>query len=82
MTTASMNSDRAILPDGLNNERLVLVKACSALRLTFEIRMAAFAARKQGLEFILAVPSNCVLDSDLRAFVQEQFITVLRTESR
>lgn len=72
--------DRTILPDGMDDERIVLIKACSALRLTGEIKNAASAAHRSGRVFILAVPSSCWLDEDLLTFVRSTGVEVMRTE--
>ncbi len=80
MTTESNTRDRAILPDALDEDRLVIIKACSALRLTQEIKLAAFASKRKGVEFILAIPIACRLDPDLAVFVQEHGVTIYRTE--
>jgi hypothetical protein len=74
------NLSRRILPDALDDEKLLLIKACSSLRLTHEIRTAAVAAQERRLQFILAVPAACVLHSELTSFIVEHAVTLYRTE--
>jgi len=78
--TGGGSLSRAILPDALDEERLVLIKACLSLRLTHEIRTAALTAEERGLKFVLAVPVRCVLDSALTKFLVEHDVTLYRTE--
>lgn len=69
---------RAILPDGASDTLIVLVKACTTLRLTYEIRLTAFMAAQRGLKFILAVLPETHLTPELSSFVMEQSIEVER----
>jgi hypothetical protein len=67
-----------ILPDVLDDRRLVLIKACSALRLTREIVTAERVARASSRQFVLAVTDTCVLSNELEAFVETNRIVVFR----
>jgi hypothetical protein len=78
--TLKATDERTILPDGMDDARLVLIKACSALRLTAEIRRAASAAQRSGRVFILAVPEASLLDEDLLAFARAAGVEVMRTD--
>lgn len=80
MTSPADSRPRSILPDGMDDTRLVIIKACSSLRLTNEIRLASRAAQRKQLAFILAVPPSCVLEPQLLGFVEDHGITVYRTE--
>jgi hypothetical protein len=79
MTASSLS--RTILPDALDEEKLLLIKACSSLRLTHEIRTAAVAAQERGIQFVLAVPAACVLSSEVRSFIAEHDIILYRRSS-
>ena len=39
---------RGILPDALKDESVILIKACSELRLTYELRLATFMRSRVG----------------------------------
>ena len=71
---------RSILPDGMDETRLVIVKGCSTLRLTNEIRSAAMAAQEKQVEPVLAVPPSCVLDPELARFIEDRGIAIFRVE--
>ena len=73
--------DKSILPDGLDNIRLVLIKACSTLRFTDEIRIAEAVARETRRQFIITVPEHCVFASDLSTFVESNGVLIVRTTS-
>ena len=60
-----------ILPDAIDEDRVVLIKACSHLRLTREIETAAAVARNSERVLILAIPSASTLDPSLDQFVSE-----------
>ena len=47
---------------------MILIKACSTLRLTHQIRLAAFMAHTQSKRLLLVVKQHCELASDLDDF--------------
>jgi hypothetical protein len=47
---------RGILPDAITDREIVLLKATSYLRLTYEIRLATFMAQSKRLDLSLSVP--------------------------
>jgi hypothetical protein len=74
-----MNVQHTILPDGMDAERLVIIKSCSSLRLTSELEMAAAVAKDSGREFILVLTESCSFDATLSRFVEIADVTVKRT---
>jgi len=70
----------SILPDGMDSTRLVIVKACSSLRLTSEIRIASDFARETGRSMILAITSGTTLDSELSTYVSENGIQIVKRD--
>jgi hypothetical protein len=80
MQTESL-ARKAILPDGLDEKRLLIVKSCSMLRLTEEIRIANSVAQETQRTFILAVQDRCTLDSELLNFISSTGIVILRISS-
>jgi hypothetical protein len=72
---------KSILPDGLDDARLVLVKACSTLRLTDEIRIAESVARETRRQFVIAAAEHCEFASELSTFVKSNGVVIVRTTS-
>jgi hypothetical protein len=72
---------QSILPDAMDETRLVLIKACTKLLLTNEIRRAAETARQTRRTFILAVPENCALHLSLLKFIEQENVSLIRTRS-
>lgn len=73
---------RGILPDAIDGPDVILIKACSSLRLTYEIRLATFMARKAGGKVRLMVREDCFLDPALMEFAATHGLLVERRESR
>jgi hypothetical protein len=71
---------RGCLPDGLNENRVVVIKACSHLRLTYEIKLAAYFAKQTSRKLIIATPEKCDLAKALIIYAKEQGIDFLRNK--
>jgi hypothetical protein len=69
---------RAVLPDAVSGRTIYLFKACSELRLTYEIRLATFMALQKGMTLTLDIRAHTRLSPDLAAFVAEHGVTVIR----
>jgi len=59
---------RAVMPDAVDDEFLILLKACAQLRLTAEILVTAAAARNARRRLKIVVPAECKLAPDLLAY--------------
>jgi hypothetical protein len=68
----------AILPDGLDEDRLVIIKACRQLRLTNEIRIAEAVARDTNRLFVLVVPEDCALSESAEIFIRTHGVDLRR----
>jgi hypothetical protein len=71
---------RGVLPDAVDKDRVILLKACSFLRLTNELRTAAFAAANSGRRLWLVVRSDTELHPNLVEFAGEHAIRIERSE--
>jgi hypothetical protein len=69
---------RAFLPDTVVDGSPMLFKACKMLRLTYEIRLATYFARKAGEILILQVREDCELSENLKSFTSEHRVLVRR----
>jgi hypothetical protein len=61
---------RGVMPTYVTSEFVVLGKAASVVRNTYEIRLALFMALQQRLAFVLAVRPGGEVKSDLRAHLE------------
>ena len=73
---------RALLPDAVTDDYLVLFKASSYQRLTYEIRLATYMAKARGLVLLVSTPAHCRFSPELEAFAAEHSIRVKRGPSR
>lgn len=69
---------RAFLPDGMDKTRIVLIKACSRLKLTYELKLATFMARENKRQFIISIPNNCQLEDALEKYIGEHQVKIVR----
>lgn len=67
-----------VRPDAVSEDHVVLVKFCSTLRLTQQIRLATFMAHSQSKTLLLAVRSRCEFAPDLQAFIAETGLVEVR----
>lgn len=75
----SMPGDvRGILLDGVNKKMLVLFKHCRRVRLTYEIRLATYVAKRDGLAlFVACFDPDYEVSDELEAFIGEHAPTVV-----
>lgn len=69
---------RGILPDSVKDGCVYLFKACSYLRLTYEIKLGAFFAQQHGEKLVLVVAKQTKFAPPLQEFVSRQSIIVQR----
>jgi len=62
---------RGSRPDAVKRDRVMLIKATSYQRLTYQIRLLTFLAAGRGAALELVVRKECRLSPDLRAFQKE-----------
>ena len=70
--------ERAILPDAVTDDAVVLMKACRQLRLTYEIRLATYMARQTGRRLVLLLVPECSVAASLQDFIDAHGIEVRR----
>ena len=73
---------RALLPDAVTGDYVVLFKASAYQRLTYEIRLAAYMAKARGLVLLVSTPAHCRFSPELETFVAEHSIRVKRGQPR
>jgi hypothetical protein len=77
----AMPQTRAILPDAVTDDAVVLFKAGQGtLRLTYEIRMTVYLARKLGKRPLLVMPKGAELAPSLQTFVVDHGIEIRRLD--
>lgn len=62
---------RGALADAESQDRLLLFKNVSALRLTYEIRLLNFRASQSNKKLVVQVPKHCKIHASLREFAKE-----------
>jgi hypothetical protein len=71
---------RGCLPDGIDQSRVILIKACSHLRLTYEIKLATYFAKQTSRRLVIDIPEKCVLAKALITYAKEQGVDFLRNK--
>ena len=67
---------RGFLPDAISRDALVLIKTCSPLRLTYEIRLATFMAREHQKKLRVIVQVSTVITTQLREFAAQHGVSI------
>ena len=75
-------TQRRSLPDKIFLSTGILVKACSRLNLTWQIRNLAEAAERGEFYFQLNVPKGCRFSPELRQFLKEHKHTKVKRGDR
>jgi len=67
---------RGCLPDAISQDAFVLIKTCSQLRLTYEIRLATFMAQQSRKRLRLILQPSTVASAQLRAFAAQHGVSI------
>jgi len=81
MTEMPEAKPRSILPDAMNEEAFFLIKACSFLRLTYEVRLATFFALENKRKLHIVMTHDYKLSPALEAYAHQYGITIRRHQS-
>jgi hypothetical protein len=76
--THSTQRARGMLPDALNDDSVILVKACPELRLTYELRLAAFMAQRTRRRLRIITTVDCTATLALLSFAQQYGVVIER----
>jgi len=60
---------RCTSPDAVDGTKVYLIKNVPLLRLTYQVRLLADAARQNALEMIIMIPRGSRASADLESFV-------------
>jgi hypothetical protein len=77
MTQTRLRSTRA---DAAQLDRLYLIKNVKTLRATYQIRLLAYRAVKEGLKLVLKVPQVCEFDRSLLDLISKTGNVILRED--
>ncbi len=75
---AHLDMQRGILPDALKDDAVMLIKSCPELRLTYELRVAAFMAQQTRRRLLVVTTVDCTTSPALQAFAREHMIVIQR----
>ena len=67
---------RGFLPDAVTVDKIVLLKACSQLHLTYEIRLATFMALQTRRKLYVDIPQSTSIANELSAFAAQYGIAI------
>lgn len=67
---------RGFLPDAVTPDKMLLLKACSRLHLTYEIRLATFMASQTNRRLYVDIPPSASISDELRAFASEYGVAI------
>ena len=63
-----MAQPRGSAPDRIEGKQWTLLKSCSELHLTYQIRLLTYMATQHGTKLVISVPARCRISRDLPAF--------------
>ena len=69
---------RSILPDAVKDDAVFLIKACSDLRLTYEVRLATFMAQQSGRRLEVVMTNDYQISPALSAYAGKYGLTIRR----
>ena len=72
---------RGMLPDALKDDSVILVKACPELRLTYELRLAAFMAQQTRRRLLIITTVDCAATPELLSFAQQYGVVIQRNRA-
>ncbi len=67
---------RSILPDAVNQTDVILIKPCSDLRPTYEVRLAAYMAQQTKRRLRIILPAGGSAHSSLTAYALQHNISI------
>jgi hypothetical protein len=67
---------RGILPDAMTQSDVILIKACSELRPTYEVRVATFMARQTQRRLRIILSGGCTPHASLIAYAQQHGVSL------
>ncbi len=71
-----MSKPRSILPDAVNQTDVALIKCCSGLRPTYEVRLATYMAQQTQRRLRIIFPTGGSAHSSLTAFARQHNVTI------
>ena len=57
---------RGSRPDAAAHDKIVLIKRCSELRATYQIRLLTYMAKQQGRKLVIELPKESKIHKSLR----------------
>jgi hypothetical protein len=69
---------RSILPDAVKEDAVFLIKACSHLHLTYEVRLATFMAQQSGRRLEVVMTTDYQMSPALSAYAGQHGLTFRR----
>ena len=67
---------RGTKPDEETNSKIFLLKSCSELRLTYQIKLLTYLALQKKKKLIIEIPKNCRIHESLMDFRKQHSKTI------
>ena len=67
---------RGVLPDVIEDDKIVLIKGCSYLRCTYEIRLCTYLAQKENRKLWICCYPSCVFSPALEEYVSRNSASI------
>jgi hypothetical protein len=74
----SERKPRSILPDAVKDDAVFLIKACSHLHLTYEVRLATFMAQQSSRHLEIVMTTDYRTSPALSAFAAKHSLSISR----
>ena len=67
---------KSILPDAVTQTDVILIKSCSNLRPTYEVRLAAYLAQQTNRRLRIILPAGVSAHSSLTAYAHQHNVSI------
>lgn len=66
-----MRSPRGSMPDSVTEQAFYLIKACSVMRATYQVRLLTYFATQRGARLVLDLKPGCLVHDSLKRFAAQ-----------
>jgi hypothetical protein len=70
---------RSSLPDAETSNKLILIKRCSELRATYQIKLLTYLAHQKQKKLVIELPKSAKIHKSLKEF-RKQFSKLIKIE--
>jgi hypothetical protein len=70
---------RGVLPDAETSDKIILLKRCSELRATYQIKLLAYLAYQKQKKLVIELPKNAKIHNSLKE-LSKQHLKLIKIE--